>query len=208
MRIRHEHAGDEILILHRDAGPPFAAAMLGAIGRKRCAFDIAAMRHRDDHILALNQVLIVHVGAAESELRPARHGELFFHLGQLAANDIEHARTRPQNVEIVGDLLRQALGFIADFIAAKSCESRQLQGQDGAGLLVGQEDGIFPFPTRPTVGDQVEQRPHIHDRPGFLQQPLTCGVRVWRMTDDRDDLVNIGHGQRETDQDVGDLSDI
>ena len=45
-----------------------------------------------------------------------------------------------KNVEIIGNLLRQALGFIADFIATKARQAGQLQSQDGARLFVRQED--------------------------------------------------------------------
>ena len=41
MRVGHEQAGCEILVLHRHAGAALAAAALGAIGGERHALDIA-----------------------------------------------------------------------------------------------------------------------------------------------------------------------
>ena len=67
MRVGHEDTCDEVFVLHRNAGATFTAAMLGAVGRKRCSLDVTAMRHSNHHIFALDQIFIVHIGAAKGK---------------------------------------------------------------------------------------------------------------------------------------------
>src|ERR1700730_10579272 len=67
-------------------GPALAAAALGAIGRHRDALDVAAVRHRDDHVLALNQVLDILLELVVQDLGAARRGELFLDLDELLAH--------------------------------------------------------------------------------------------------------------------------
>ena len=160
------------------------------------------MRYRHDHVFTLDQIFIIHISAAKGELRSPRHREFLFHFGQFRPDDIKHARTRSQNIEIVCNFIRQAFGFIADFISAKPSQTRQLQRQNSPRLLIGKEDRVFPFPTCSPIGDQIEQRSHIHDRPRLLKQTITGGIRIWRMTNNRDDFINVRHSQCQTDQDV------
>jgi hypothetical protein len=58
--VGNEETRDEILVARRHAGAALAAATLRAIGRERHALDVARMRDGDDHVLALDQVLVVH----------------------------------------------------------------------------------------------------------------------------------------------------
>ena len=67
-----EQPGDEILLARRHGPAPFAAAPLRAIGRERRAFDIAAVADQHDHVLALDEVLVLHVGVAVENDRAAR----------------------------------------------------------------------------------------------------------------------------------------
>ena len=55
----HEQFGDRILVLGRHAGAALAAARLGAEGLERRALDIAAEGHGHDHLLALDQSLVL-----------------------------------------------------------------------------------------------------------------------------------------------------
>ncbi len=78
----------------------------------------------------------------------------------------------------------------------------QTQIEDGFRLLFGEADLAVPD-LRTRVGDQLHQRRHILGRPGLVAQLLTRGLRIGRAADQGDDLVDIGHGHRQTDQDVG-----
>ena len=69
VRVGHEQPGDEILVLGRHAGAALAAAALRPVERQRHALDVARMGDGDDHVLALDQVLVLHVGAAIGESR-------------------------------------------------------------------------------------------------------------------------------------------
>ena len=59
MRRGDEQARDEILLAHLHAAAAFAAALLRAIGGERHALDVAEMGDGDDHVLALDQVLVL-----------------------------------------------------------------------------------------------------------------------------------------------------
>ncbi len=97
MRVGHEQPRHEILVLRRHAGAALAAATLRAIGGERNALDIARMADGDDHILAGDQVLVVHFGAAETDFGAARRGELVTHGDHLIFHD-GHARRREPRI--------------------------------------------------------------------------------------------------------------
>ena len=59
MRRGDEQLGDGILVLGRHAGAALAAARLRAEVVERGALDVAAERDGDDHVLALDQILVV-----------------------------------------------------------------------------------------------------------------------------------------------------
>ena len=62
-----EEPCDEILVARLHPGAALAAAPLRAIGRERNPFDIAKMRHGDDHVLALNEILVLDAAAHRRE---------------------------------------------------------------------------------------------------------------------------------------------
>ena len=76
MRGGDEQPRDEILLAHLHAAAALAAAPLRAIGRERHALDVAEMRDGDDHVLALDQVLVLDLGLLLGDLGAARRGEL------------------------------------------------------------------------------------------------------------------------------------
>ena len=61
--------GDRILVLGRHAGAALAAALLGAEGVERGALDVAAEGDGDDHLLALDQVLVLDAVARRARSR-------------------------------------------------------------------------------------------------------------------------------------------
>jgi len=50
------------------------------------------VRHGDDHVLALDEVLVLHVGAALDDLGAPRRAELVAHPGELVLDDGLDAR--------------------------------------------------------------------------------------------------------------------
>ncbi len=97
----------------------------------------------------------------------------------------------------------QFVAFGEDFLAAEAGQARQGQGQDGAGLLVGQAHAVAVDHDGARVGDQLDQGHHVADRPVAGDQALARLGRVLRRADDVDHLVDIGHGDGQADQDVG-----
>ena len=67
-----EQLGDRILVLGRHAGAALAAAVLGAERVERGALDVAAQGHGHDHVLALDQILVVDAVGRRRDLGDAR----------------------------------------------------------------------------------------------------------------------------------------
>jgi hypothetical protein len=61
-------AGDEILVARRHAGAALAAAALRPVGGERHALDVAGVGDGDDHVLALDQVLVLDLALAVDDL--------------------------------------------------------------------------------------------------------------------------------------------
>jgi hypothetical protein len=101
VRVCDEEAGDEILVPRLHAGPALAAPPLRPVGRKRDALDVAGMGHGHDHVLALDQVLVLDIrvpvenpglpGVANGIARGA----------ELVLDDPHDALARAQDLEIV-----------------------------------------------------------------------------------------------------------
>ena len=99
VRVRDEELGDEILLARRHAGAALAAALLRPVLGERHALDVAGMADGDDHVLALDQVLVLEVEPALDDLGPARRRELVADRRQLVLDDRLDARPRGQDVE-------------------------------------------------------------------------------------------------------------
>jgi hypothetical protein len=87
VRVGDEERGDDVVLLQRAARQALAAAFLGAEIDQRRALDVAALRDRDDHVLALDQVLVLHVAGPVDDLGPAGDGEFLAHLGEFVGDD-------------------------------------------------------------------------------------------------------------------------
>ncbi len=200
MRVGHEELGDEVLLARRHAGAALAAAPLRPVLGKRHALDVAGMRERDDHVLALDQVLVLELAVALDDLRLARRGELVAHRDQLVLDDRLDAGARGEDVEIVADLGRQLLQLVGDLRRAERRQTLQAQVEDGARLLFRQLVGAVLGDQVSRIGDQLHQRLDVLRRPAPLHQALARRGRIGRGADQRDHLVDIGDGRGETDQ--------
>ena len=127
MGVGDEDAGDEILFARRHAGAALAAAALGAIGGERHALDVAPVADGDDHVLALDQVLVLDLAFHLEDLGAARRTELGLDRGQLVLDDRDDAGAGAQDVEIVGDLVRRASS-----VRRRSRRGRARSGAAGA----------------------------------------------------------------------------
>ena len=53
------------------------------------------------------------------------------------------------------------------------------------------------------VGDQLDKRRHVTNRPFASNKCGASGCRIWRFTDKRNHLIDIGDGDGETHQNMG-----
>ena len=203
MRRGHEQAGDKILVAGLHAGAALAAAALRPIGRERHALDVAGVRDRDHHVLALDQVLVLDLVFLLGDDGSAWGRELGLHVDQFGLDDLLHARPRPQDFQIIGDLHRELVEFVGNFFAAERGQPLQTQLENGLGLL--QRQPRRTVGRHPVAGivDQRDHRLDIPRRPVARHQRVARGVRVGRGADHANDLVDIGDRNRKTDQDMG-----
>ena len=141
MRGSHEQAADKVLVAGLHPCPALAAAALRAIGRERHALDVAGVRDRDHHVLALDQVLVLDLAFLLDDDGLARGGELVLHRRQLFLDDRLHACARAQDVEIVGDFHRELVELFRNLLAAERGQPLQAQIENGLGLLERQPRG-------------------------------------------------------------------
>ncbi len=83
--------------------------------------------------------------------------------------------------------------------AVSRCRRRS---EDGLGLFLGQADGAVLLHHMARIGDQRHQRRHVLRRPGARHQLLARRCGIGRGADQRDDVVDIGDGDRQADQDM------
>ncbi len=164
------------------------------------------MRHGDDHVLALDQVLVLDAGIPVEDLGPARGGVFGPDFRQLVLDDAHDAGARAQDVEVVGDLVGQPLQLVADLVAAERGQALQPQVEDGAGLGLGQAVGAVLAEPMARIVDQCDQRRDVLGRPVAGHQGLAGRVRIRRGPDQPDHLVDVGDRDGETAQDVGPLA--
>ena len=198
-----EQAGDEILFARLHAGAALAAAPLGPVGRQRHALDVAEMGDGDDHVLALDQVLVLHLPFLVDDDGAARRREFLPHLQHLGLDDRLDARARTQNVEIVGDLDGELVELRLDLVAAERGEALQTQVEDRPRLLGGEAIGAVGGNAVARVVDQLEQRLHVARRPVARHQRFARLVGVLRGADQADHFVDIGDRDGEPDQHMG-----
>ena len=203
-----EHAGYGVLVLHRHAAAALAAAMLGPIGVQGDALDVAAVGDGDDHVLARDQVLVLHLAIALPDQGATRNSEPILHVDQVVANDGQDVLAVRQDGQMALDGVGQAVRLAEDVVAAQAGQTRQGQGQDGAGLFVGQADLIALDDDGARIGDQLDQGHHVADGPGLGLQTLARLGRIGRGADDVDHLVDIGDGDGQTDQDVATVAGL
>ena len=160
------------------------------------------MADQHDHFLALDEVLVLHVGFGLEDLGPTFVGERGLHGDEFGPNDAHQPRARGEDVEIIGDLGREFIQRLGDFLAPERGQAGEPQFENRARLRVRKPDRSVFRDRVARVGDQADQRRHVARRPDPLHQrrPRRAGVR--RRSDQADHLVDVGDGDREADLDV------
>jgi len=106
------------------AGAALAAATLRPIGRQRHGADVAGMRNGDDHVLALDQVLILHLAFLIDDHGAAGRGEFFLDGGEFVLEDRLDARAASAKYRDNQRSRRRALSSSALISSRPSAVSR------------------------------------------------------------------------------------
>ena len=161
------------------------------------------MRHGHDHVLALDQVLVVHVADRLGDFGAARRRELRLQRGQVFLDDGLDARARAQDIEIIGDLGGELVQFGGDFVAAQRGQALQPQVENRLRLFGRQPRIAFRRNAMARIVDQQHHRRHILGRPVARHQLLARFLGVGRGADQLDHFVDIGNGDSQTHQNMG-----
>ena len=202
MRIGHKQAVDEILVLGGHAGAALASPPLRPVGRERHPLDIAGVADRHDHVFAGDKVFVLHIRPAIGKLGAAGRRKLVTYRNQLVLDDLLDARAGGENFEIILDLDTDFLKLVGNFFPAKRCQTREPQFENGLGLFFGEEISAVLVQLVARISDQQNQRRNILGRPAALHQLGFGRCRIGSPSDERDDLVNIGNGNRQPHQNM------
>ena len=199
VRVRDDDLRDRVLVAGGHARPALAAALLRPVGGKLHAPDIAALAHRHDHVLALDQVFLVGVDLVVGEDRTALVRKAVPHALELLADHRQQLLPRTQDFQIAPDALRHLFQFFGDLLPLEAGKPVQAQVQDRARLRVAQPVAAV-LQRAAGRAEKRQQRRRVGGRPGPRQQGGARFGGIARLPDDADDLVDIGDGDREADQ--------
>jgi hypothetical protein len=161
------------------------------------------MRHGHHHVLARDQVLVVHVRTTFGDHGAPRHAEFIAYGDQFGLDDFLDTDPRAKDLEEILDLLADLVEFVTDFVTPKRGQAGKPQFQDGARLFFRQIVGAVLVDTVARIVDQPDQRLDIHRRPAPGHQLLARGRRIGRIADQCNDFVDIGNRDGEADQHMG-----
>ena len=206
MGVGNEERRHHVVVLGRHRRQALAAPALAAELDQRGALDVAARGDGHDHVLALDQVLVVHVAGPFGDLGAARDGEKLFHLAQFVRDDAHDPLARGEDCEVVADRVGKRAQLVRDFLHAKRGQALQAQFKDRAGLRFGQVVGAVVVHRVLGIVDQLEVFEDLGRGPAPFHQPLARVRRIGRGADRRHDLVHVGHGHGKAAQDVAALA--
>ena len=141
------------------------------------------MRHGDDHVLALNEILVLDARRVVENDRAARRRMGGFDREHFILDDRKEPGARTQDVEIIGDLGAELVQGLGDFLAAKRGQALQPEFENGPRLGFGKLAVAILDEHMTRVGDERDQRRHVMRRPGAApsrprgpwQDRETCG---------------------------------
>ena len=200
MRVGDEQPRQEIRVLGGHARAALAAAILRPVKRQRHALDIALMGDGDDHVLALDEVLVLHVGAGVRNLGATRRAELVAHGSQFVLDDLLDARAGRKNIKEIGYFRADLVQFVGDLVTPQRGQALQAQVEDGARLFLGKIVGAVLVDAVARIVDQPDQRLDVGRRPAPRHQLVARRLRVRRAADQLDHLVDVGDGDGKADQ--------
>ena len=197
-----EQFGDGILILGRHARTALAATALGAEAFERGALDIALHGDGDDHLLALDQILVIDAVGGRGDDRHARRGKFALDRLELFAHHGIELHPVTQDGEIFGDGFGQFGQFLADLVTAERGQAVEAQVEDGADLHVAELVALAADFGLDRL-DQGEIGRDLADRPFARQQRFAGSGRAGRTADDLHHLVEVGDRDDQAQQYMG-----
>ena len=155
-----------------------------------------------DHVLALDQILVLDPVPGGRDLGDPRGGELVGDLVELGAHHRVELDPVAEDLEQLADRDGELPQLAGDLVAAEAGQAVEAQLEDGPDLGVGKAVGVA-FDLMLDRFDQGDVGRDLGDRPVARDQG---GARLGRgggAADDPDHLVEIGDGDDEAEQDVG-----
>lgn len=171
VRGTHEHLLHEVVVLGAVCRDPHAAAVLRAVFGDGDALDVAAVRHGDDHVLLVDEILVLDLAEVDGDLRPARGGIFRLDGEKVGLDDVEHALFIGEDVSQIGDGRLELRKFLLQLLHLEGGEALETHFENGVCLFIGQFKG----------GGQLGR--------GV--------VLVRRFLDDADDFVDVGKREDE-----------
>ena len=197
-----EKCRHDVVILGLHRSQTLAAPVLGAEFGQRRALDIAAGGDGHDHILAFNEVFILHITGPVDDLSTAGHREQGFHLAEFVGNDRHDPLATAQDDQVILDLECEVFQFVGDFLDAQSGQALQAQVQDRAGLHLAEIIAAIGVHRVAGVVDQPDERGNLTGGPAAGHQLFAGFGGVSTGADGAHDLVDVGNRNRQTAQDM------
>ena len=199
-----EEVLDEVAFLGGGPDDALAAAALAAVTGQRQAFDVALVADGDDAVLLGDEVFEVEVLGLADDLGPAGVGVLLFDFVEVLGDDVEDEPLVAQDGLVLVDPLADHDPLVAQFLDLQAGQLLEAQGQDGVGLGAGEVQGVLGGVAQELVGlfGALAGQAGDAELPGLLHEPLFGGRHVGALLDDVDDLVDVGHGVQQAEQNV------
>src|SRR6516165_7386969 len=160
------------------------------------------MAHRHDHRLALNERFDIGFELDILDRGPPRRRKPLLDRQQLGAQYLDQTGARTQNLKVTRDFADQTAHFFGDLVALEPGQALQPQIEDRARLLVRQTVSTVLCNVAAGLADQRHQRRDIGRGPSATDETRPRSRRIGRIADQRNDLVEIGDGDQQPEQDV------
>ena len=137
VRVRDKQLVDKIFFFGRRRLLAAAAAFLRAVVRHRLRFHVAAVRQRDHHIFAGDQIFIRDIAGLDDDFAETLAAVLLFDFSQFRRNNFGHARGFRQNVEQIDDFFHRLFVFLGDLVGFQRGQVLQAHFENALRLHVG-----------------------------------------------------------------------
>ncbi len=205
MRTSDKEVCHSIFFTSGHTSTPFPTTILGAIGGKRHAFDIARVGGCHDHLFAWNQIFHILIKVGIINRGTTFFGELGLDLFQFFTNYGINFFFAGQNGEVALDGSGEFTHFGVDFVTFKPRQTTEFQFQNGLGLGFRHHiNAIFNLAIR--FINEFDQGRHILGKPTFFHQVFFGNTWVWRGLNHFNHFIQIGNSESQPHQDMSTIS--